>query len=184
MTKVDLSKYNNDWYKPGKNGFVRMIWYCINAVFINTYHFPSSGLKKFLLKLFGAKIGIGVVISKKVNIKYPWKLEIGDFSWIGEDVWIDNLDNVIIGKNACLSQGAMLLCGNHNFRSSTFDLITQPITLKNGAWVGAKAVVCPGVTLNENSILTVNSTATKDLEANGIYQGTPAKLVKQRVIEA
>jgi putative colanic acid biosynthesis acetyltransferase WcaF len=181
--KTELKKYNNSWYDPGKGSLTRICWYFVNACFLNSYFLPISSFKAFLLNLFGAHIGKVVIIKPKVNVKYPWKLSVGDYTWIGENVWIDNLDKVSIGSNCCLSQGAFLLCGNHNFKLSTFDLITKPIDLKDGSWVGAKSVVCPGVTLNENSILTVNSTAVSDLEANGIYQGNPATLIKKRIIE-
>lgn len=163
--------------------FVRLLWFIINSLFINSYCLPISSFKVALLRLFGAKIGKKVVIKPKVNIKYPWKLTIGDYSWIGEKVWIDNLNNVIIGKNCCLSQNSMLLCGNHDYKKSSFDLITKPIVLEDGCWVGAKSVVCLGVTLSQNSILTVGSIATNNLEENSIYQGNPAVKVKNRVIE-
>lgn len=182
--QVELNKYNNNWYKPGKNKLVVIAWYFANRIFLNSYYLPISSLKVFVLKLFGAKIGKNVNIKPKVNIKYPWKLTIGDYTWIGEHVWIDNLDDVRIGKNCCLSQGAMLLCGNHNHTKSTFNLITKPIVLEDGSWVGAQAVVCPGVTLKTNAILTVSSVATKNLDANSIYQGNPAVKVKDRKIEA
>ena len=78
-------------------------------------------LKIYLLKIFGAKIGKGVIIKPGVNIKYPWNLYIGDHVWIGENVWIDNLDDVIINNHVCVSQGAMLLCGNHNYKKSSFN---------------------------------------------------------------
>jgi putative colanic acid biosynthesis acetyltransferase WcaF len=143
---------------------------------------PFSPFKVFLLRIFGAKIGKGVNIKPKVNIKYPWNLTIGDYSWIGEEVWIDNLGPISIGKSCCISQGAMLLCGNHDFKKITFDLIVKPIVLEDGAWVGAKSVVCPGVTLNQNSILAVGSVATIDLKENSIYQGNPAVKVKDRTI--
>ncbi len=182
--EVKLSSYNNSWYNPGKNRLVRMAWYCVNATLINTYHLPSSSFKKFWLRLFGAKIGKGVVIKPKVNIKYPWKLAIGDYTWIGEKVWIDNLEQVAIGKNCCLSQEAMILCGNHNFKKSSFDLIAKPVTLKDGAWLGAKSVACPGVTIEKNAILSVGSIATTDLQENSIYQGNPAIKIKERKIEA
>jgi len=107
-------------------------------------------------------------------------LAIGDFSWIGENVWIDNLDQVSIGKNCCLSQGAMILCGNHNYKASTFDLITKPVTLEDGAWMGARSLVCPGVRLKENALLTVGSIATKNLDSNSIYQGNPAVKISDR----
>jgi putative colanic acid biosynthesis acetyltransferase WcaF len=135
-----------------------------------------------LLRLFGAKIGKGVNIKPRVHVKYPWNLNIGEFTWIGEDVWIDNLVKVDIGSNVCLSQGAMLLTGNHNYKKTTFDLMVGEIVLHDGVWIGAKAVVCPGVTCHEHSVLSVGSIANSDLEARGIYQGNPAQKVKERVI--
>ena len=179
---VQLNTYNNNWFNPGKNAITRLIWYCVNSLFINSYIIPFSPFKVFLLKLFGAKIGKGVNIKPKVNIKYPWKLEIGDYTWIGEDVWIDNLDQVIIGQNCCLSQGSMILCGNHDFTKSTFDLITKPIFINDGGWIGAKSIICPGVTIEENAILSVGSVATKNLTTNSIYQGNPAIKIKDRII--
>jgi putative colanic acid biosynthesis acetyltransferase WcaF len=116
-----------------------------------------------------------------VNIKYPWHLSVGDYSWIGEDVWIDNLAYVTIGANCCISQGALLLCGNHNYKSSAFDLIVKPIKIYDGAWVCAKSVVCPGVNVGENAVLTVGSIAISSLESNGVYQGNPAILKRSRV---
>jgi len=181
--RVELNTYNNNWFKPGKSALIRLLWYITNSLFINSYCLPVSAIKRSLLRLFGAKIGKGVVIKPKVNIKYPWKLSIGDYSWIGEKVWIDNLDQVTIGKNCCLSQEAMLLSGNHDYKKSSFDLIVKPIILEDGSWVGAKAVVCPGVTLYEHAILAVGSIATKNLEANSIYQGNPAVKIKDRIIE-
>lgn len=183
MEKTDLSKYDNTWYYPG-NKVVCILWYFVNVVFFVSHIIPLSGLKVWLLKLFGAKVGRSVVIKPGVNIKYPWKLVIGDFSWIGEDVWIDNLEKVIIGSNVCISQGAMLLCGNHNYKKSTFDLIVGEIVLEEGAWVGAKSVVCPGVTLKSHAILAAGSVAAKTLDAYAIYQGNPAIKIRERKIES
>lgn len=128
-------------------------------------------------------MGQHVVIKPHVNIKYPWKLKIGDNVWIGEGVWIDNLDQVTIESNACISQGAMLLTGNHNFKRSSFDLMIKPITIGAGAWVGAKAVVTPGVAMGGHAVLSVGSVASSDLDAMGIYRGNPAVKIKERVIE-
>lgn len=180
--KTNLASYDNSWYNPG-GAFKRAMWYCVNVSFFLNPLMPFSGLKKFWLRAFGAKIGTGVVIKPSVNIKYPWMLEIGNHVWIGEQVWIDNLADVKIGDNCCLSQGAMLLCGNHNFKKTTFDLIVKPITLEEGAWVGAKSVVCPGVTCKSHSVLAVGSMAVTDLDEYSIYQGNPATKVKERDIE-
>lgn len=181
MEKTDLSKYDNSRFQPGKK-IVRGLWYFISVIFFITHFFPFSFLKVWLLKLFGARIGRNVVIKPGVNIKYPWNLVIGDYSWIGEDVWIDNLSSVSIGNNACISQGAMLLCGNHNYKKNTFDLVTKPIIMEEGAWVGAKSTVCPGVTLKSHSILSVGSVANRDLDPYSIYKGNPAVKIKERKI--
>lgn len=184
MTKVRLDRFQNAWYNPGRNIVVRMLWYYVNIIFMNSGWFPASGFKVQLLRLFGAKIGKGVVIKPYVNIKYPWLLEIGHHCWVGENVWIDNLCHVYIGNQVCISQGAMLLTGNHNYKDPFFGLITGIIKLEDGCWIGAQSVVCPGVTCKQEAILSVKSVATTDLNAGGIYQGNPAVLKKNREIRA
>ncbi|MBN2891134.1 MAG: WcaF family extracellular polysaccharide biosynthesis acetyltransferase [Bacteroidales bacterium] len=182
LIKTDLSKYNNEWYKPGKNIVVRGLWYITNAVFFISPLFPFSGIKKIMLRLYGARIGKGVVIKPSVNIKYPWRLKIGDYSWIGEKVWIDNLADVEIGDNVSISQGAILLCGNHNFKKSTFDLMIGKIIIEDGVWIGAKTVVTGDVTCFSHSILTAGSVASKNLDSYCIYKGNPAVFIKKREV--
>ncbi len=128
-------------------------------------------------------MGKGIVLRHNVNIKSPWFLIVGDYTWIGEGVWIDNLVPVKIGSHVCLSQGAMLQTGNHDFSKSTFDLITGEIVLEDGVWIGAKALVCPNVIAAEHAVLTAGSVATKNMEAYFVYQGNPAVKVKKREID-
>lgn len=180
--KSDLSQYDNSWYDPGGNSLKRVLWYFANILFLMNPLNPISSVKVRLLRCFGAKIGKGVVIKPSVNIKYPWNLSIGDYTWIGENVWIDNLVQVTIGSNVCVSQGAMLLCGNHNYKKSTFDLMVGKIALEDGCWVGAQSVVCPGVTLHSHAVLGVASVANKNLDAYTIYQGNPAHMVRKRIM--
>ena len=184
MSRTDQSIYNNDWYKKeiGAGRFKQVCWYFINVLFFINPLNPSSALKCTLLKWFGAKLGKGVIIKPGVNIKYPWKLVIGDHVWIGEKVWIDNLAVVTIGNNVCISQGAMLLTGNHNYKKSSFDLMVKAIVLEEGVWLGAKTLVCPDVTAHTHAVLTVGSVATSSLEAYTIYSGNPAVAIKQRII--
>lgn len=179
--KTNLATYDNSWYKPGPP-LKRICWYFTSAVFFRTV-FPFSLLKATLLRLFGARVGRGVVIKPYVTIKYPWFLSIGDNTWIGEKVWIDNLTQVTIGANVCLSQGAYLLTGNHDYQKPSFDLLLGTITLEDGVWIGAKAVVCPGVKCCSHSVLSVASIATTDLEPYTVYAGNPALKRRQRVAE-
>lgn len=183
MSKLDLSLFSSKDIDKGAGRIKRLLWYFINAFFINCYWNLSSGLKVRILKAFGAHIGKGVMIKPNVNIKRPWRLTIGDYVWIGEGVWIDNNTDVIIQSNCVLSQEAMLLCGNHNYKKKTFDSFPGKIILEEGSWVCARAVVAPGVILHSHAILGVGSVTTNDLDPYTIYQGNPAVAVRNRVIE-
>ncbi len=180
MVKTNLALYNNSWYKPGDK-WKMFLWYFINILIFKSSFIPINSIKISMLKLFGAKIGNNVLIKPNVNIKYPWNLHIGNNVWIGEEVWIDNLAKVVIGNNVCISQGSMLLCGNHDYKKEAFDLILGEISLEDGCWIGAKSVVCPGVVVRTHAILTVQSVATKELEEYSIYQGNPAVQIRKRI---
>lgn len=182
MQKTDLKSYNNSPYHPGGSVLKRILWHYVNGFVFKTNLFPVYGIKTALLRLFGAKIGQQVEIKPNVNIKYPWNLTIADKVWIGEDVWIDSLVMVTIGSNVCISQGAMILTGSHNYKKTSFNLITGEVVLEDGVWIGAKAVVNQGITIASHSVLTTGSIATKNLEAYSIYQGNPATKIRDRVI--
>ena len=173
--KVDLGGFSTGDFDKGAGRLKIMAWYVVNALIVRASWNPLMGLKIWLLRAFGAKIGRGLVIKNEVRIKSPWYLTVGENCWLGERCWIDNLERVSIGSNVCISQGAMLLTGNHDYKVATMPYRNAPITIEDGAWIGANSTVCPGVTVHENAILTVGSVATKDLEANGVYQGNPAE---------
>ena len=179
--RIQLAQYDNSWYKPGPKWKITL-WLFVNLLFFNNRVAIFNALKCTILRLFGAKVGKGVIIKPSVNIKYPWFLHIGNDVWIGESVWIDNLGFVTIGNDVCISQGAFLLTGNHNYKKSLFDLMIGTIIIEDGVWIGAKSTVCPNVTCKSHSVLTVSSVATTDLEPYGIYQGTPAQKIKMRII--
>ncbi|MEO7801788.1 MAG: WcaF family extracellular polysaccharide biosynthesis acetyltransferase [Ginsengibacter sp.] len=178
----DLSKFNNSWYKPG-SVLKRSLWYITNILFFKSGLFPVSSVKCNMLRFFNATVGTGVIIKPNVNIKYPWFLVIRNNVWIGEGVWIDNLAQVTIHNNVCISQGAFLLTGNHNYSKISFDLFVKPIILEDGVWIGARSIVCPGVIAHNSSILQAGSVAVADLEEQGIYAGNPAVKIKLRQIK-
>jgi putative colanic acid biosynthesis acetyltransferase WcaF len=182
MKQTNLELYNNAPYHPGGNAVKRVLWYYVNSVFFKSSLVPFYAFKNFLLRLFGAEIGKQVEIKPCVNIKYPWHLTIGNEVWIGENVWLDNLVPIVIGNHVCISQGAVLLTGNHNYTKESFDLMTAGISVGDGAWIGAFAVVNSGVTVGSHAVLTTGSVATRPLEAYGIYRGNPAVKIRRRII--
>lgn len=183
VQQTDLSTYDNRWFNPGAGMLKRFLWYVTSWLCFESGILLPYAWKRSILRMFGARIGKAVVIKPSVKIKYPWKLETGDHVWIGEHVWIDNLDSVMIGSHACLSQGAMILSGNHDYSKASFDLMVKPITIENGAWIGAKAVVTQGTSVGSHAVLAVASVASGNLEPYGIYRGNPASKVKERAIE-
>lgn len=182
MKSVDLGSFSVDGFDKGAGIVKRTLWYFVNALFVRASWNPFAAPKICLLRLFGAKIGRGLVLKNNVTIKSPWYLVVGDNCWIGEHVWIDNLDRVNIGNNVCISQGALLLTGNHDYKQASMPFRNAPIKIEDGAWIGAKSTVCAGVTVSQNAILTVGGVASHDMEPNGIYQGVPAVRVRQRII--
>jgi putative colanic acid biosynthesis acetyltransferase WcaF len=187
MTDVARRKVDNSSYRTtidiGASSLKQVTWYFVNIIFFKNPFNVLSGLKIALLRWFGAELGNGVVIKPAVNIKFPWKLKVGHHSWIGEDVWIDNLSEVTIGSNVTLSQGCLLLTGTHDHSKTSFDFLSQPIILEDGVWIGAKAVVYGGVTCRTHSILGIGSVAEKELEPYMIYKGNPAVPVLKRVVK-
>ncbi len=179
---VNLSNYDKQGYDPGGRLWKRSLWYALNALLFNSWLLPGSTIKCWILRLFGATIGIGVRVKPRVNIKYPWFLAVGDHVWIGEGVWIDNLTWVRIGSNVCLSQGAYLLTGNHDYKDPAFKLILGEIRIDDGVWIGAQSIVCPGLHVRQGSVLTVASVLHRDTEPFGIYTGNPAARLRDRKI--
>ena len=177
--QFDLSKYSSIGYSPGRGLLIRALWYIASELFFEHGLFPVRWPKVLLLKAFGARVGKGLVIKPSVRIKFPWRLTIGDHCWIGESVWIDNLANVAIGDHVCVSQGAYLCTGSHDFRSSSFDLIFRPIKIGSGVWIAARAVILCGVTIGGNSIVTAGSVVHRNVSPGWIVSGNPARCLRK-----
>jgi len=141
---------------------------------------PGTFWRKFLLQLFGAKIGTGIRIKPRLHVTSPWMLRVGNHCWLGEDLWIDNLIEVLIGDHVCLSQGAYLCTGNHDYRRSTFDLRLGAIEVCSHAWIAAKSVVAPGVTVGSGAVVSLGAVVLTDVLSNSIVRGNPAQCVGQR----
>jgi putative colanic acid biosynthesis acetyltransferase WcaF len=182
VTPVDLSRFANTGFDRGASRFKEVLWLLVSLILFRLCPFSFSALKCTLLRMFGAKVGRNVTIKPQVKITFPWKLTVGDHVWLGEQCWLLNLDRIVIGSHVCISQRVFLCTGSHDYKRATFDLITRPITVQDGAWIGAGGWVGPGVTVGTHAMLTAGSVTSKNLEANGIYQGNPAVRIKERII--
>lgn len=153
-----LSKFKKpNIYK--ENIILNIIWYALNNLIFFSF-FPFSNIKIKILKLFGAKIGKNVIIKEYVRIKFPKNLIIGNNVWIGSGVWIDNISELIIEDNCCISQDVYFCTGNHNVNLETFDLIAKKIIIRKNSWIAAKCIIGPGVEIKENSFLKIGSIIT------------------------
>ncbi len=166
IPRRDLSAYKNDVYDPGRGIVIRTIWYYLSLIVFESSWFPFSSIKSNVLRVFGAKVGVGVVIHPNVRIKFPWKLTVGDNCWIGREVWIDNLDEVVLETDVCLSQGAYLCTGSHDHKSMTFELRTGPITIEHGAWVCCRSIVLGGSTVGRLTLVPANEVYSESRDQN------------------
>jgi len=169
MRKQNLKDYKlpKNWSR-GKNLFYEMIWQVFFKPIISS-SLPGTFWRKYILILFGAKLGKSITLKPGIKIKMPWRLIVGDYSWIGEDVWIDNLSNVKIGDNVCISQGVYFCTGNHNFKKKSFDLICKPIIIDSESWIGSKVIIGPGNKIGRGSVIKMGSIITKDIPPQSIF---------------
>jgi len=183
VLEVELARTHRGSYRPGRPFLVRALWLVLEGLFLLNPLMTSYRLKAALLRLFGAKIGKGVVIKPGVHVKYPWRLTVGNDSWLGERAWIDNMEDVTLGSNVVVSQGAYLCTGNHDWSDPVMPLAPEPIVVEEGAWVGAFAKVGPGRTIRAGSVLSLGAVALTDTEPWGVHAGNPATLVGKRVLK-
>ena len=156
------------------------LWFAIGSPLLCS-GLPGSSWRRLLLCWFGASVGSGVVIKPHLRVKFPWRLEIGAYSWVGEGVWIDNLEWVRIGRDVCVSQGVYFCTGNHDYRDPGFSYRLAPIVVESEAWIGAMARLAPGVVVRHGAVLGLGAVALDDLQPLCRYQGAPAYLVGPRL---
>lgn len=174
-----LDLYRADCFSRGAPRWKEMLWLLLNGLLLSSW-IPGSGWRVRLLRLFGADIGVGVVIKPGVQVKFPWRLRIGSHCWVGERAWIDNLAEVRLGDHVCVSQDVYLCTGNHDWSAETFDLRTAPIRLEDHSWVCARATLAPGTWLEPGAILGLGSIGQGRIAAWTIHAGSPARPIGAR----
>jgi len=177
---MQLDQYTTKNYTAGAPAWKQVLWYFLGSPLLQSYWLPFSNLKVWILRSFGASIGKGVRVKPGVRVKFPWRLTVGNFVWIGEDTWIDNLAEVTIESHVCISQSVYLCTGNHDWSHPHFQLRLGTIHVHTESWLGAQSVIGPGVTVGKGAILTLGGVAVRSLEPMMIYAGNPAQPIKSR----
>lgn len=172
---VDLRRYDQSWYDRGRPGWFVLWWWFVQAVaFPLTPHFLNAARCR-LLRWFGAKVGRNVVFRPTARVTYPWKLEIGDFSWIGDDVVLYSLDRIEIGQHCVISQESYLCTGSHDLQDPHFGLQTAPIAIGNGVWIASDCFIGPGVAIGSNALIGARSSVFSNLPAGMVCLGSPCR---------
>lgn len=176
---IDLSKApgaGEAWDRPRS---VLAMWLLAELLLVTNPLQISSALRTRVLRAFGAQIGRGVILRPRMRVKFPWKLRIGDRSWIGEGVWIHNQNQVDIGADVVLSQDTFLTTGSHRHRTD-MGLITRPVVVEDGAWITSKCVVLGGARVGRSALARPLTVVHGDVPANAIVSGPDCTVVGRR----
>lgn len=175
----ELDKFRLPKGFRGKNAFIVQLWWLVDATLFRTSPQLMYKWRVAILRLFGAKIGSNVIIRPSVKITYPWKISIGDNSWVGDEVTLYSLGNISIGRNTIISQKSYLCTGGHDYKTRSFDIYSKPITIGDSVWVAADVFISPGTVIDDSVIVGARSSVFKNLQSNSLYVGNPAVFVKK-----
>lgn len=177
----NLSNFRLSQEFIGKSKVILLLWGFIQSTLFALSPQIMYRWRSFLLKCFGAQIGKNVVIRPSVKIIYPWKLTIGDYSWIGDDVTLYSIGEINIGHDTVISQKSYICAGGHDYKAANFDTFSKNITIGNKAWIATDVYVAPGVSIADGVIVGARSSVFKNLpEKNMVCTGSPASPIKSR----
>jgi putative colanic acid biosynthesis acetyltransferase WcaF len=177
----DLQQFRVPRGFRGRNGFIVLVWQLVQATLFRLSPQPLYAWRRAVLRLFGAKIGRNVLIRPTARIMYPWKLEINEYSWIGDYVDLYTLDTIKIGRHVVVSQRSYLCTGSHDHEEIAFSYKTAPIVIDDQVWVAADVFVAPGVTIGLGAVIGARSTVFDNIPPGVIALGSPAVPVRNRL---
>ncbi len=176
----DLSRFRVPAGSRGRSAVFVQLWWIVQALLVRPTPQVMYGWRRFVLRLFGATIGKGVLIRSSAQITYPWKVEIGDHAWIGDHVELYSISDITIGRSAVVSQYSYLCTATHDHKDITFPLREAPIHIGDEAWIAAHCYLAPGVTIGAGAVAGARSVVLDDVPAEAIVVGHPARIVGKR----
>lgn len=165
----------------GRSAAVVQLWWIVQSTFFRWSPQFAYGFRNAILRAFGAKVGIGVIVRPTVTITYPWKVFIGDHAWIGDDVVLYSLGEIFIGDNAVVSQRSYLCAADHDHTLVDFPIRSRKVTIGAQAWLAADVFIAPGVSIGEGTVIGARSSVFKDMPAGMVCFGYPCIPVKNRM---
>jgi putative colanic acid biosynthesis acetyltransferase WcaF len=164
----------------GRSAAVVQLWWLVDALLFRPSPQILYGWRRALLRLFGARLGKDVRIRASARVTYPWKLEIGDHAWVGDEVVLYTLGPIRLGAHAVVSQRSYVCAGTHDHRQVDFPLVARPVEIGAEAWIATDVYIAPGVTVGRGTVVGARSSVFSDLPAGMICRGTPARPVAPR----
>lgn len=164
-------------YDKGRGFIPQALWVATSTLIFTQVWCPYR-LRCTILRWFGAEIGTGVFIKHRVRVQWPWKLSIGDNSWVGTDAELYNIADIVIGSDVCISQYVYVCTGSHDRRSPTFDFDNGPIVIEDGVWLCARSTVLRGVTIGANSTVGATALVTADVPPDSIVRPPASSVVE------
>lgn len=180
MKYQDLSLFKLPANFRGESAFSVQIWWLVQSTLFQWSPQFAYGFRRWLLRRFGAHVGSNVIIRPSATITYPWKVRIGDFAWIGDDVVLYSLGEIDIGANAVVSQRSYLCAADHDYMQVDFPIRSRKISIGSEAWVAADVFIAPGVTIGQGAVIGARSSVFGDMPAGMVCFGYPCKPVKER----
>lgn len=173
-----------------QNKALRAVWTVVWLLLFRPTPRTCHCWRRFLLTLFGAKIGKPVYLYPTARIWAPWNLEMGDHSTLADYVDCYCVDKIRIGSFSTISQYTFLCTASHDytdpgiFTGPQMPLVTAPITIGDRVWITADVFVAPGVKIADGAVVLARSSVFHDLPEWTVAAGNPAVVTKKRVLRS
>lgn len=141
---------------------------------LNTQRHCSCEVRQLVSEIIGQKIAASIEIRLPFYSDYEHNIKLGERVFINANVMMVDLGGITIENDVLIGPGAYLISVNHKLDPQhRKELELKPVVIKQNAWIGAKATILPGVTVGKNAVVT------KDVPANTVVAGNPAKIIKK-----
>jgi len=175
-----LDQWDHTGFDYGRGKVFVFLWFLCQETLFRFSPLPCYGFRRWLLKVFGCKLGKQVIVHPRARLHFPWRIEIGDYSWIGDDAWLYSVAPIKIGEQTIISQKSFLCTAGHDHHDPHFKTTHDPITVGNGVWIATDVYVAPGVTIGDNAVIGARSSVFQDMPAGMMCYGYPCRPVRPR----